>query len=176
MLIYNGVRFIDLNSILNSKFVNIYHNLLTYKLDDKSLSNKDVQMFLYHSLIDVLFDSINSFKDINKKCFYINKCTIKSLKFCELYNKQDFCLFFKQFILELKNKLNFRIISHYSSLEHFIEKLKINDSTVFECFYKACNKKTTAQNKVTNFFEAKGLNYVNNKFKNNPKLKLYICA
>lgn len=174
MKFYNNLNLIDLNQLIEDQFDNIIQDINLYELHDKSLDDKDLYKFIYHSFLKIILQHLESHKDFNKNCLFVNKQQIKHLKFAKMYGDKNFCLLYKDFIQELKK--HFRVITYTSSLHDYNRDLKSNSAYAYEKYFKAYNKRNSTSKKVIDFFSSKGLKHIANSFAASPKLKLYICA
>lgn len=176
MNIYNGVRFIDLNSLLNNAALSISIKLDEYSLNGKGLADKDVSKFVYHSFINNIFDNLNSYTDATKNCLYIDKSVVKEMVYLQLFDAVDFCKFYKKFVKDLKCKINIRLISYNCGLDAFLSGLNQNNSKMLDIFNEVAKSNSNSQVKVIKFFKKNGLQHSQERFKSNLKLKMYICA
>jgi hypothetical protein len=176
MNIYNEVRFIDLNALLNKAALSISIKLDEYSLNGKPLVDKDVSKFVYHSFINVIFNELDSYHDFYKNCIYIDKSVVKDMVYLQLFDAVEFCKFYKKFVKDIKTKIGMRLITNYCSLDRFISSLVKNNSKTHDIINEMLKRDFNSQSKIIKFLKKSGLQHNQERFNSNLKLKMYISA
>lgn len=174
--IYNRSRFIDLNSIIQQGSKQVSIILDDYSLNDLPLSNKNVNTFVYHCLISLVFDEILINNTTYQNVIYVDKSYVKNLTYIQMFDVLNFCKLYKKLIKTLKLSMGLRVISTNYSLDTFISGLSSNNSKMFDMYNDVQQKTHIPQCNVVKFFEYNGLSQVKQRYKANETLKMCIAV
>jgi hypothetical protein len=169
----SGVYIIDFLSFVEKHCCKKYLNALdSYGLTN-DITNKDVQTFFYHFMIESIIEYYTKIKCLDTKVFYVDKLKLVSCCLVGDNDRKTFLKFFIKFIKDLKNKLNIPVVSESYSFKAYIEILD-TDVFLIEELNKVIKTKAVSSEKVYKFLEKCGLKKLSEIYKTDVRVKFWL--